>query len=230
MNKKLIGWQPTLSNEEYFADPRISASDLKLALKGALNFQNTKKFPYDSSALKFGSAFHEAALLEQQKTKLTPAYQKHCDAMLSQLSKVSFFQDLLKEPSRAIETPGFTETQKVKPDLRIPDIGLIIDLKTCGDASPEKFKWDAKKFLYHLQAKHYLDVCSELDQTEYRHFIFIACEKTAPYNIFLHTLSESVLSKASALKEEALELLTKFKTDLDNEVKKEQNEIHELDF
>lgn len=222
-------WKEKISDEEYFAAEEVSFSDLKLALKGPVAFKNAKNFPLQSTALAFGTAFHSAAL-EGKESKLTPANQKHLEAMLSQLKNIEFFQELLKKEDRVIEVPGFFEGQKCKPDLRIPSLKLLVDLKTTTDASPEKFKWAAKTYAYHLQARHYLDVASAIDGFEYQHFLFVACEKTAPYNVFIHECSENILNQARELKEMALEKINLFKKELESEVFKEQNEIFEIDF
>lgn len=223
------GWI-AMSDAEYFDSPEVSFSDLKLALKGALAYRNQKNFPLESSTLSFGTAFHEKVLFGKEPLRLTPAPKKHLEMMVSQLKKVEFFQTLLHHPDAVIEVPGFFEGQKCKPDLRIPSLGLIVDLKTTTDASPQKFKWAAKTYDYHLQARHYLDVASAIDSFEYQHFLFVACEKTAPYNVFLHECSENILTQARELKKIALEKINLFKKELESEAFKEQNEIFEIDF
>lgn len=223
------GWI-AMSDAEYFDQPEVSFSDLKLALKGALAYRNQKNFPLESSTLSFGTAFHEKVLFGKEPLKLTPAPRKHLEMMCAQLKKVEFFQTLLSHPDAVIEVPGFFEGQKCKPDLRIPSLGLIVDLKTTTDASPQKFKWAAKTYDYHLQARHYLDVASGIDDVQYETFLFVACEKTAPYNVFLHECSQSLLETAGSLKEEALEKLASFKDNLQQEAEKEQAQVFEINF
>jgi hypothetical protein len=70
--------------------------------------------------------------------------------------------------------------------------GIIIDVKTTIDASPEAFLKTIINYNYHIQAAFYLDV---LAQTEYpsTHFAFIAVEKEAPFSVGVYTLDESFI-------------------------------------
>ncbi len=103
---------------------------------------------------------------------------------------------------------------KAKYDC-LPDQGNIIyDLKTCQDASPEKFKWDIKNFRYYLQAAHYLYV-AELEGLGKDHFVFICTEKQEPYGVSAITLDPETLHFA---RQKYFYLLNKFA-----ECKKENN-------
>jgi hypothetical protein len=60
---------------------------------------------------------------------------------------------------------------------------LIVDLKTCVDASPGAFGRDAAKFRYHWQAAWYLTGAEAiLGPGEWR-FLFVAIEKAPPYGV-----------------------------------------------
>lgn len=84
---------------------------------------------------------------------------------------------------------------KAKYDC-LPDQGNIIyDLKTCQNASPDSFKWDIKKFNYHIQAAHYLYV-AELEGLNMDHFVFICVEKEAPFGVSAITLDPETLHYA----------------------------------
>ena len=78
-------------------------------------------------------------------------------------------------------------TIKCRPDC-LTDIGdthLLIDYKSCADATSEQFMKDAIKLMYDLQLAFYKDILDKERGCEHT-VIFIAQEKTAPYlvNVF----------------------------------------------
>jgi hypothetical protein len=232
MTIEKTGWQKGMSDKEYFDTPGISFSDMSLCLRGALPYRNRKEFPLDSPTLQFGSDFHELMLFDRFPKKITAANKKHLEAMHSQLKRVELFKKVMSLPDVAIEIPGFYEGHKCKPDIRVPSLGLLIDLKTTTDASPEAFKWSAKKFNYHLQAAHYLDVSNSIDGKNYKTFLFVAVEKSSPYNIYIHECSDRVLARGKELKEQAVFLLDSYhdKEILEQFANEDQNQINLLDF
>jgi len=76
----------------------------------------------------------------------------------------------------------------------------VIDLKTCGEggASPKAFTSSILKFMYHVQAAHYLQ------GTGAERFIFIAVEKVFPYNIGIYELENDFIDLGYELQEKAL--------------------------
>jgi len=234
----LHGWQPGMDDVDYFADPAISFSDMSLALKGALAYRNRKLYPLEGTALSFGSDFHNLMLFNRWPEKITPATKKHLEAMHAQLLRVSLFKDIMEKESKLVETPGFFGGQKIKPDIACPDWGILIDLKTTSDASPEAFKWSAKKFNYHLQAYHYLDVANKIHMETngytrpvFHTFLFVAIEKSAPYTVRIHECSPGVLEAAHELKVRALNTINRFRAEgVDALADEEQEVIHPLDF
>lgn len=71
---------------------------------------------------------------------------------------------------------------KCRPDCQtmIADTHILVDYKSCNDASNEAFMRDAIKLSYDLQMAFYKDIMDKV--TGYNHsVIFIAQEKTAPY-------------------------------------------------
>ena len=64
---------------------------------------------------------------------------------------------------------------------------VIVDLKTCEDASPAGFARSVANYRYHVQAAHYLALARELGM-EAKRFVFIAVEKEAPYAIARYEL------------------------------------------
>jgi hypothetical protein len=75
---------------------------------------------------------------------------------------------------------------KVRPDMKGDD--FISDIKTCQDASPRAFKYEIYKRNYHVQAAFYCTVLGyTMDQ-----FKFIAMQKSYPFDVTVHTLSEQM--------------------------------------
>ncbi|MBX9756015.1 MAG: PD-(D/E)XK nuclease-like domain-containing protein, partial [Pseudomonadaceae bacterium] len=71
-------------------------------------------------------------------------------------------------------------TCKARMDLTIENI--VIDVKTAPDARGERFKWDAAKFGYHIQAAFYMEGFAQF-QPEGKEIImtFLVGEKLSPY-------------------------------------------------
>ena len=63
---------------------------------------------------------------------------------------------------------------------------IIIDLKSCVDARPDKFKRVAYDKGYHWQLGHYLYGASIIEKVDFTDFIFAAVEKEPPYGTWLH--------------------------------------------
>ena len=78
---------------------------------------------------------------------------------------------------------------KMKADAINVIDGCIIDVKTCTDASPIGFGKDAYNLGYLLQAAFYLDGYYFATNNDLKRFIFIAMEKTAPYNVAVYEMN-----------------------------------------
>ena len=66
---------------------------------------------------------------------------------------------------------------------------VVVDLKTCANASAEGFSRDAVRHGYHIQAVHYLEVC-RMAGIEVDDFLFVAVEKEPPYLCQVFRLSD----------------------------------------
>lgn len=75
--------------------------------------------------------------------------------------------------------------------------GLLIDLKSCEDASPTGFAKQIANFEYHAQGAHYISGNEHLLDESPQGFVFIAVEKAAPFAVGVYLLpSEGVLAGA----------------------------------
>jgi len=97
---------------------------------------------------------------------------------------------------------------KCRPDWHIPERQILVDLKTCEDASPEGFARTIYNYSYYLQSGYYLDGVSQVLGQQYRTFIFVAVEKSPPHAVAVYQLDQDDIDKG---KREAADLLRLFK-------------------
>jgi hypothetical protein len=70
--------------------------------------------------------------------------------------------------------------------------GVIMDLKTCEDASLRGFERAVAAYKYHWQAAMYLDGAKANVKNDFT-FVFICVEKEPPYGVAVYTLEESFI-------------------------------------
>lgn len=74
---------------------------------------------------------------------------------------------------------------RCRPDWLRED-GLLIDLKTCADASPEGFRRSAFNYRYHVQAAMYAEGYKAVTGKESAEFAFVCVEKEPPYAVAVY--------------------------------------------
>lgn len=97
-----------------------------------------------------------------------------------------------------VETPIFWHDvlpKRCRPDKIIRDFGVIVDLKTCEDASPQGFARAAAKYRYDIQAAHYREGALHQYGEPFR-FIFLAVGKHPPHEVALYELTDDDLEAA----------------------------------
>lgn len=213
-----------LENEEYHSLKEYLSSSMvkKIYDKGFWNFAVTKDEVISGDALDFGSAFH-CYVLEKSKFPDLIAVQKKVDGrtkagkeykeLFAKQSEGKIVIDesdyeTIKNMAKALdewlevnpdiaqiynesrnEVSFLGEAHGMKMKIRFDKIhssGVGFDLKTCQDAS--KFSKDSYKFNYDIQDIHYRMIALD--------FIFIAVEKTYPYNVMAYKHSPQRLEKA----------------------------------
>ena len=135
---------------------------------------------------KEGKAAKQAAL-DAGKTILTGDMAEAMDGIVQAVRANEYAARLLNGPH---ETPYFWtdeltgETCKCRTDAETDVDGqhIIIDLKTCNDASTDAFMRDALRMGYHVQAAMYKDGVKAVTGKDSL-FVFIAVEKEPPYAI-----------------------------------------------
>ena len=73
--------------------------------------------------------------------------------------------------------------------------GVIIDLKSCDDASPKGFQRSIAKYGYHRQAALYSDAYTQVVGEPPKGFVFIAVEKKPPYAVACYVLSREDIAR-----------------------------------
>lgn len=70
---------------------------------------------------------------------------------------------------------------KIRPDLMFRSDGMILDVKTCLDASRTEFQRAIWKYRYDLQAAFYLNGARIIEGRNFDQYFILAVEKTPPY-------------------------------------------------
>ncbi len=86
------------------------------------------------------------------------------------------------------------------------DHNLILDYKTCQNASPQAFQRQIMAMGYDIQAALYLRALNAVVGVEDARFVFLAQEIEPPYACSLHTLSPAFLDMAADKVQRGIEL------------------------
>lgn len=92
---------------------------------------------------------------------------------------------------------------KCRPDYWVQDRSLVVDLKSTVDASPKGFGKSVLDYGYHRQEAFYRIVSG------CRQFVFIAVEKTHPFNVAVYELPKEFYGRGLDEVLEALETLAR---------------------
>ena len=222
-----------ISNEEYHADPAISASQLKKVMQSPYHYWSAYLDPsrtptIATSAMKLGSLTHCCVLEPDEVSKrygITPDRRSNAGKALAAEMEASGIEAVTaQEMEQALSMAAAVRSHptaglllangqaeqsfwwddiatglrcKCRPDWF--DGELIVDLKTCQDASPAGFGKAVAAFHYQLQAAHYLA------GTLVKRFIFVAVEKTYPFGIGVYELDQEALVHGSIARHNALQ-------------------------
>lgn len=102
------------------------------------------------------------------------------------------------------------ELCRCRPDLYRPDLGVILDLKSAADASPDGFARAAANFGYHAQEAFYTDgwnaaMCAAGWENRVQAFVFLTFEKEAPFAKSVYELPPSAVVEGRARMRRALD-------------------------
>jgi hypothetical protein len=98
-----------------------------------------------------------------------------------------------KNEASAFFTHPKTRTEcKLRADGIRPGWECVLDIKTCENASRREFEKAIANYRYFLQAAFYQDGLKEVG-IEINSFVFIACEKSAPYGVATYRLMDEAI-------------------------------------
>ena len=136
-------------------------------------------------------------------TPVTNEQYEQAEGIASAVHSIPGIWDIISHKSTVAEASGFYKDNgvlcKFRPDAWQRDDGIIIDLKTCQDASPRGFANQIAAYGYHIQAAHYLEGAEAILQKDHT-FIFVAVEKEAPYAAAVYELDEATLLEGLAMR------------------------------
>jgi hypothetical protein len=222
-----------LSNAEYHAKEAISSSDVKMVSKSTLAHWKAKVYK-SSTTFDIGTAVHAMVLegdknlvLRGPETRRGNDWKKPYEQAQAEGKTLltAGDYDLAKEMADSLimhpigdrmsgdtvinEASFFATDDKTGLDLKTrPDSywqanGIVYDIKTCQAADPKSFAKDCLNYGYHIQAAFYLHVLN-LAGYQADKFLFACIEKTAPYAVAVHELSEEYLEYGRFQMEAAL--------------------------
>lgn len=95
---------------------------------------------------------------------------------------------------------------KARADYHAAERGVIVDIKSTEDASPNGFRTSVARYGYHLQHAHYASAFQALGE-ELRAFLFVAVEKEPPYAVAVHCLDTEAEARGIELRDRAMDTL-----------------------
>lgn len=116
-------------------------------------------------------------------------------------------RSLVCEASFFATDPETNVQIKCRPDGYVQHAGIIFDIKTTTDASPEAFPREVNKYAYDLQAAFYLRALRAAGY-EANQFVFVCVEKQPPHAVGLHVLTDRYLDRADAIVTQTLEKIS----------------------
>lgn len=129
------------------------------------------------------------------KTLLKAEEATHIEAMASAVRRHKAAGFLLRMPGKCEQSYFWTdetsgEDCKCRPDWHSEDKRIIVDVKTCEDASPAAFlRKSVLGYRYHVQAAFYSRGLGA------QQFIFIAVEKKPPFAVGVYTLPGKLVER-----------------------------------
>jgi exodeoxyribonuclease VIII len=139
----------------------------------------------------------------QHKNVITVEQYEQIKSMKDRLFKNIYARNLLKkgiaEQSFMFDAVTFENKEigvKVRPDYIKEKKRIVVDLKTCSDASEQGFQKQAAQYDYHIQAALYVDMMEQFkgDRMPWS-FIFIAQEKSYPYAYGIYEASPQFIAQ-----------------------------------
>lgn len=190
---KYYYWNKYLKTEvedgRHFA---IGSAIHELILEPQLFLSNYIVMPKVDRRTKDGKLQYEQFMFEAQgKTMLDTEEMIMITEMVKNATDNKTFMALLENSHRELSAYLVDEKTglklKVRPDILPQTKSTIIDIKSCLDSSPKKFKGDVYSYGYSLSAAYYCDLLKR------ENYVFAAIEKSQPYQTSLYALSDEMM-------------------------------------
>jgi exodeoxyribonuclease VIII len=222
---KYYYWNKYLKTEKedgrHFA---IGSAIHELILEPQLFLSNYIVMPKVDRRTKDGKLQYEQFMIEAEgKTMLDTEEMIMITEMVKNATDNKTFMALLENSHRELSAYLIDEKTglklKVRPDILPQTKSTIIDIKSCIDSSPKKFKGDVYSYGYSLSAAYYCDLLKR------ENYVFAAIEKSQPYQTSLYALSDEMMEYGRQQYRMGLELL---KWSYDNNFWADHNEFEIL--
>jgi exodeoxyribonuclease VIII len=190
---KYYYWNKYLKTEKedgrHFA---IGSAIHELILEPQLFLSNYIVMPKVDRRTKDGKSQYEQFMIEAEgKTMLDSEEMIMITEMVKNATDNKTFMALLENSHRELSAYLVDEKTglklKVRPDVLPQTKSTIIDIKSCLDSSPKKFKGDVYSYGYSLSAAYYCDVLKR------ENYVFAAIEKSQPYQTSLYALNDEMM-------------------------------------
>ena len=190
---KYYYWNKYLKTEKedgrHFA---IGSAIHELILEPQLFLSNYIVMPKVDRRTKDGKLQYEQFMIEAEgKTMLDTDEMVMITEMVKNATDNKTFMALLENSHRELSAYLTDEKTglklKVRPDILPQTKSTIIDIKSCLDSSPKKFKGDVYSYGYSLSAAYYCDLLKR------ENYVFAAIEKSQPYQTSLYALSDEMM-------------------------------------
>jgi exodeoxyribonuclease VIII len=218
------GFIKGLSSEAYHSGPGVSKSDLALILRSPAHYK-AKEEGKETPALLFGQAFHEFVLEPKSFDKDWRVTTKKTisKGMLPEdaITKIKVMQqailanetahDLLSgdiEPELSFfwMDPIYSEIPcKARADVLNKSKQIVVDIKTCVEATESAITRDAYKYHWDMQSGFYTYGLQLLTGVEHD-FYFIAVEKESPFCVSVFKSSPDFIQHGMIKCQQALEV------------------------
>lgn len=156
-----------------------------------------------------------AEFLEESEGKIILTQEQHTAAygIAKSLANHPLVSNMLKGGESEVSYFADDSFYNVKRKCRLDYFkgGVIFDVKTCKDASPQGFLKAVINYGYHLQASYYLDTVNMSGEDTAKEFVFIAVENVFPYAVGVYKLDEQSLKAGRNRYKAALTKLAEFK-------------------
>lgn len=158
----------------------------------------------------------EAAAFEAEHAGKTPIDQETHDTLFGMARAVQAHpaaKALLAAPGKAEQSVYWTdeltgELCRCRPDFWRED-GIIVDVKTSEDASPEGFAKSLVNYRYHVQAPWYCDGIEAATGEAPKGFVFLVVEKKPPFAVAVYALDAESMALGRIAARENLDTLAR---------------------